>query len=140
MLPLRRGAVRAHFISVRSRSSWASQVRKCKLQNCLTNHCENSNNRIFHTSKQDSFQSTHTGNLQKRSINTTTMAPKKVISTNKAPAPIKGIYSQAIVANGTVYCSGSIAMDPATNEIIPGGVQEHTVSFSHSTLFGDKFY
>lgn len=54
-------------------------------------------------------------------------ANKKIIHTDKAPQPLKGIYSQAIVANGTVYCSGSVAMDPATGQIIDGDVQAHTV-------------
>lgn len=44
---------------------------------------------------------------------------------------LKGIYSQAIVANGTVYCSGSVAMDPATGQIIDGDVGAHTVSHEH---------
>ena len=56
------------------------------------------------------------------------MSSKKVIVTDKAPMGLKGIYSQAIVANGTVYCSGSVAMDPATGKIIDGDVQAHTVS------------
>ncbi|KAK5133243.1 hypothetical protein LTR08_008078 [Meristemomyces frigidus] len=54
------------------------------------------------------------------------MSAKKVIATDKAPMGLKGIYSQAIVANGTVYCSGSVAMDPATGKIIDGDVQAHT--------------
>ncbi|RMX90406.1 hypothetical protein D0869_00131 [Hortaea werneckii] len=55
-----------------------------------------------------------------------TMPAKQVISTDKAPMGLKGIYSQAIVANGTVYCSGSVAMDPATGQIIDGDVGAHT--------------
>merc|ERR1711915_1027045 len=54
------------------------------------------------------------------------MPAKQVISTDKAPMGLKGIYSQAIVANGTVYCSGSVAMDPATGQIIDGDVGAHT--------------
>ena len=57
---------------------------------------------------------------------------KKTITTDKAPAALKGIYSQAVVANGTVYCSGSVAMDPATGKIIDGDVQAHTVSLCYS--------
>ena len=57
------------------------------------------------------------------------MAPnKKVISTDKAPPPPKGVLSQAIVANGMVFCSGSVAMDPATGKIVDGDVGAHTVS------------
>ena len=55
------------------------------------------------------------------------MGPKKVISTDKAPAPLKGIYNQAIVANGTVYCSGSVGMDPATGKLVEGEIGARTV-------------
>ena len=46
-----------------------------------------------------------------------------IISTDKAPAAI-GPYSQATVHNNVVYCSGQIALDPKTNEIIEGGVKD----------------
>ena len=46
---------------------------------------------------------------------------KKVISTDKAPAAI-GPYSQAIEANGFVFASGQIPVDPATGEI-PEGIE-----------------
>jgi enamine deaminase RidA (YjgF/YER057c/UK114 family) len=55
------------------------------------------------------------------------MAPKQVIFTDKAPAPLAGIYNQAIVANGTVYCSGSIGMDPKTGKLIEGDIAARTV-------------
>ena len=45
-----------------------------------------------------------------------------VISTTAAPAAI-GPYSQAIEANGTVYISGQLPIDPATGEFAPGGIQ-----------------
>lgn len=45
---------------------------------------------------------------------------KNVISTDKAPAAI-GPYSQAIEANGLIYTSGQIPVNPATGEI-PEGV------------------
>ena len=44
------------------------------------------------------------------------------ISTTAAPAAI-GPYSQAIEANGTVYVSGQLPIDPATGEFAPGGIQ-----------------
>ena len=44
---------------------------------------------------------------------------KKVISTEKAPAAI-GPYSQAIEANGFVFASGQIPVDPATGEVAQG--------------------
>jgi len=48
-----------------------------------------------------------------------------VIKTDKAPAAI-GPYSQAVVHNNIVYCSGQIALDAETMEIIEGGVEEQT--------------
>lgn len=53
------------------------------------------------------------------------MAQKLVIATDGAPKAI-GPYSQAIVYGGTVYCSGQIPLDPATNQIVEGGVAEQT--------------
>ena len=50
---------------------------------------------------------------------------KKVIATTNAPAAI-GPYSQAIAANGFVFVSGQIPIDPATGEFVPGGIQEQT--------------
>jgi len=49
----------------------------------------------------------------------------RVIKTDKAPAAI-GPYSQAVVHNNIVYCSGQIALDAETMEIIEGGVEEQT--------------
>lgn len=43
----------------------------------------------------------------------------KTIQTKKAPGAI-GPYSQAIVANGFVFCSGQIGLDPKTGEIVEG--------------------
>ncbi|KAK3634023.1 hypothetical protein LTR56_015491 [Elasticomyces elasticus] len=55
-------------------------------------------------------------------------ANKRVVLTDKAPAPREGVLNQAIVAGGTVYCSGQIAVDPATGKVVEGGVVEHTVN------------
>lgn len=49
----------------------------------------------------------------------------KVISTESAPGAI-GPYSQAIVANGMVFCSGQIPIDPATGEFVSEDVSEQT--------------
>ena len=49
----------------------------------------------------------------------------KAISTNNAPAAI-GPYSQAIEANGFVYASGQLPIDPATGEFAVGGIKEQT--------------
>lgn len=43
------------------------------------------------------------------------------VSTDKAPAAI-GPYSQAVRVNGLLFCSGQIALDPATGELAPGDV------------------
>ncbi|MCG8465096.1 MAG: RidA family protein [Xanthomonadales bacterium] len=48
---------------------------------------------------------------------------KEPIHTDQAPAAI-GTYSQAIRAGDTVYMSGQIPLDPATMEMVPGGVEE----------------
>ena len=48
---------------------------------------------------------------------------KKVIATAAAPGAI-GPYSQAIEANGFVFASGQIPLDPATGAFVPGGVEE----------------
>ena len=50
---------------------------------------------------------------------------KKIISTEKAPKAV-GPYSQAVQAGNLLFCSGQIAIDPVTNELISGGVQEQT--------------
>lgn len=50
---------------------------------------------------------------------------KKVIFTKKAPAAI-GPYSQAIEANGMLFLSGQLPVNPATGEFPEGGVSEQT--------------
>ena len=47
---------------------------------------------------------------------------KKVISTPNAPGAI-GPYSQAIQAGSYLFCSGQIAIDPATNQVLQGDVK-----------------
>jgi 2-iminobutanoate/2-iminopropanoate deaminase len=50
---------------------------------------------------------------------------REVISTPNAPQAI-GPYSQAIRANGFIFVSGQIPVDPATQKIIEGGVAQQT--------------
>lgn len=50
---------------------------------------------------------------------------KKIIATTNAPAAI-GPYSQAVEANGFVYVSGQIPIDPTTGEFVSGGIKEQT--------------
>ena len=49
----------------------------------------------------------------------------KYLHTPEAPEAI-GPYSQAVVAGEWVFASGQIAIDPATGELIEGGVAEQT--------------
>ena len=49
----------------------------------------------------------------------------QAVTTPKAPAAI-GPYSQAIRAGGFLFCSGQIALDPATGELVPGDVRVQT--------------
>jgi len=50
---------------------------------------------------------------------------REVIATNDGPKAI-GPYSQAIKANGLVFLSGQIALDPATQQLIDGAVAAQT--------------
>ena len=50
---------------------------------------------------------------------------KKQINTSAAPAAI-GPYSQAIEANGIVFVSGQLPIDPATGAFAEGGIKELT--------------
>ncbi|MBN2669555.1 MAG: RidA family protein [Bacteroidales bacterium] len=49
----------------------------------------------------------------------------KIINTNQAPAAI-GPYSQAVEANGMLFISGQVPIDPATSKIAEGGIVEQT--------------
>ncbi len=50
---------------------------------------------------------------------------KQIIHTQNAPAAI-GPYSQAVEANGTLYISGQVAIDPQTGKVVEGGITEQT--------------
>ncbi len=49
----------------------------------------------------------------------------QAVTSPKAPAAI-GPYSQAVRAGGFLFCSGQIALDPATGELVPGDVRVQT--------------
>jgi 2-iminobutanoate/2-iminopropanoate deaminase len=52
---------------------------------------------------------------------------KAPVRTDDAPAPVSGApYSQAVVANGFVFVSGQVPIDPATGKLVEGGIAEHT--------------
>ena len=48
---------------------------------------------------------------------------RRAVETDGAPAPI-GPYSQAVVADGVLYCSGQVPLDPGTGELVEGGIAE----------------
>ena len=51
--------------------------------------------------------------------------PTKHVSTPRAPQPI-GPYSQGVISGGVLYCSGQIALDPDTGELVDGDVAIQT--------------
>ncbi len=53
------------------------------------------------------------------------MSELRSIHTDRAPAAI-GPYSQAVVVDGWVYCSGQIPLDPETGDLLSGSVAEQT--------------
>ena len=56
---------------------------------------------------------------------TTQIIMKKIIYTDKAPAPI-GPYNQAVLVGNTLYTSGQIALDPATMELVMDSIEVET--------------
>lgn len=54
-----------------------------------------------------------------------TLPDREVIATKEAPAAI-GPYSQAVRAGNTLYLAGQIPLDPATNQLVAGGVEAQT--------------
>ena len=50
---------------------------------------------------------------------------KKIINTSNAPAAI-GPYSQAVLVDNTLYCSGQIALDPLTGDLVMDTIEEET--------------
>lgn len=54
-----------------------------------------------------------------------TSTGKHAISTHEAPAAI-GPYSQAVRVGDMLFTSGQVALDPATGELVPGGIAEQT--------------
>jgi 2-iminobutanoate/2-iminopropanoate deaminase len=50
---------------------------------------------------------------------------KKIIFTEKAPAPI-GPYNQAVLVGNTLYTSGQIAINPVTNELVLDNIEDET--------------
>jgi 2-iminobutanoate/2-iminopropanoate deaminase len=48
---------------------------------------------------------------------------RRAIETDRAPAPI-GPYSQAVVANDVLHCSGQVPLDPGSGQLVEGGIAE----------------
>lgn len=48
---------------------------------------------------------------------------KIIVASAKAPKAV-GTYSQAVIANGTIYVSGQLPIDATTGEFVPGGIKE----------------
>lgn len=53
------------------------------------------------------------------------MSDRRIVRTRRAPGAI-GPYSQAVIAGGFVHCSGQIAIDPETGELVAGDVAAQT--------------
>lgn len=51
--------------------------------------------------------------------------PKKHVVSTHAPRPI-GPYSQAVISGGLLFCSGQIALDPTTGELVGGDIEAQT--------------
>ncbi|HRE48838.1 MAG TPA: RidA family protein [Aggregatilineales bacterium] len=53
------------------------------------------------------------------------MTERRIVHTEHAPKAI-GPYSQAVIANGFVFCAGQTGFDPATMEVVKGGISAET--------------
>ena len=64
--------------------------------------------------------------------------PKKILDAPNGPTPI-GPYSIATEANGFVFCSGSVPLDPKTGVGVDGGIDEqtHQVMQNIGAVLGD---
>ncbi|MDF3065555.1 MAG: dfrA [Polyangiaceae bacterium] len=50
---------------------------------------------------------------------------RTVVTSSEAPAPVAA-YSQAIASGDLLFCSGQIALDPKTGQMVAGGVEAET--------------
>src|SRR3954452_16388288 len=48
---------------------------------------------------------------------------RRPVHTKDAPEPV-GPYSQALIAGGVLYCSGQVPLDPASGELVAGGITD----------------
>ncbi len=56
---------------------------------------------------------------------------RQVINTDQAPAPV-GPYNQSIAANGTLYVSGQVAIDPSTGKMLQESIEVETKQVMHN--------
>jgi 2-iminobutanoate/2-iminopropanoate deaminase len=56
------------------------------------------------------------------------------IKTLNAPAPLP-VFSQAIKANGMVFCSGNIGFEKDTKTLVEGGIKAQTVIYISYLLY-----
>ena len=66
-------------------------------------------------------------------MGTVTNNMRKLISTKNAPTAI-GPYSQAILSNNTLYCSGQIAINPATGNLVMENITAETTQVMQNIL------
>jgi 2-iminobutanoate/2-iminopropanoate deaminase len=52
-------------------------------------------------------------------------APRRAVVSQAAPAPVAA-YSQAIASGDLLFCSGQIAIDPTTGQLVEGGIEVET--------------
>ena len=50
---------------------------------------------------------------------------RRAVSTSAAPSAV-GPYSQAIATDALVFCSGQVGLDPASGELVSGGIEAET--------------
>jgi 2-iminobutanoate/2-iminopropanoate deaminase len=64
--------------------------------------------------------------------------PKKILEAPSAPAPV-GPYAVATEANGFVFVSGQVGIDPATGKLVEGGVaaETHQIMKNLGAILGD---
>ena len=58
---------------------------------------------------------------------------KKIINTDKAPAPV-GAYNQAILSGNTLYLSGQIPLNPVSGELVTSGVKDEAIQVMNNLL------
>jgi 2-iminobutanoate/2-iminopropanoate deaminase len=66
-------------------------------------------------------------------LGTETNKMKKIINTENAPKAI-GPYSQAILSGNTLYCSGQIAIDPVTGNLVKDNITKETTQVMQNIL------